>query len=95
MSDDRRKSRQLKAVTAGMLINQRLGHQDTREAVSEIRIATLAAVAEARSVWMFLLDKGLATKAQHQDYLDRGYDSMLAQVQGNASEIMVHDGKPS
>lgn len=95
MSEERRKSRQLKAVTAGLLIVQRLGNQDTREAVSEIRIATLAAVAEARSVWMFLKDKGFATEAQYQDYLDRGYDSMLSQVQGKAAEIMVCDGKPS
>lgn len=95
MSDARRKARQLKIVSAGMRIAERLGNQDSREAVAEIRIAVLAAVAESRAVWAFLKDKGLATETQYQDYLDKGYDSVSAQVEGKAAEIFVHEGQPS
>lgn len=94
MSEERRKSRQLKAVTAGMTIAKQLGGLDTRESVEHVRIAALGAVAECRALWMFLKDKGLATEAQYQDYLDKGYDMLLAQVDAKASEIMVYDGKP-
>jgi hypothetical protein len=90
MSDARRKARQLKIVAAGMRIAERLGHQDPGEAVSEIRIAALAAVAESRAVWAFLKDTGFATETQYQDYLDKGYDSVTAQVEGKAAEILVH-----
>jgi hypothetical protein len=90
VSDARRKARQLKVVSAGMLIAERLGNQDTRQAVSEIRIAALAAVAESRAVWAFLKDRGMVTEAQYQDYLDKGYDSVTAQVEGKAAEILVH-----
>jgi len=92
MSEDpleRRKSRQMKAVTAGMLIQQRLGTLDTREAVEHVRIAALASVAECRGLWAFLVERGLATEAQRQDYLDRGYGEMLAQVEASASSIYV------
>lgn len=88
---DRRKTRQLKVVSAGMLIAERLGTQDTKQAVTEVRIAALAAVAESRSVWMYLKDRGLATESQYQDYLDKGYDEVLAQVEGKASEILVRE----
>lgn len=92
MSEERRKSRQMKAMVAGMTIAQRLGGIDTREAVEHVRIAALGAVAECRAVWMFLKDRGLATEEQYQDYLDKGFDSVLAQVEGKAAEIMVYDG---
>lgn len=95
MSDERRKVRQMKITMAGMAIGQRLGGLDSREAVEHVRIAALSAIAECRAVWQFLKDKGLATEANYQDSLDRGYDSVLAQVQDRASEIMVYDGKPS
>ena len=95
MSEERRKARQMQAVTAGVLIAQRLGGLDTREAVEHVRIAALGAVAECRAVWMFLRESGLATDAQYQDYLDKGYSAVLAQVESAAGQIMVYDGKPS
>lgn len=94
MSDERRKSRQMKVTMAGLSIARRLGNTNPMESVEHVRIAALAAVAETRGVWMFLKDKGLATEAQYEDYMDRGYDSVLGQVQDKASEIMVYDGKP-
>lgn len=94
MSDElaRRKARQLKCTVAGMHIQQRLGGLDTRQQVEHVRIAALAAIAETRSLWTFLIERGLATEAMRQDYLDKGYDSLLAQVEGKAAELMVADG---
>lgn len=85
----------MKAAMAGLSIARRLGGIDTKESVEHVRIAALAAVAECRALWMFLKDRGIATPAEYEDYLDKGYDSVLAQVQDKASEIMVYEGKPS
>lgn len=89
MSEDRRRARQLKAVMAGQLIQRRLGAIDTREAVEHVRIASLAAIAECRAMWRFMIERGLATEAQREDYLDKGYDEVLAQIEGKAAEIYV------
>lgn len=86
---DRRRARQLKAVMAGQLIQSRLGAIDTREAVEHVRIASLAAIAETRALWRFMIERGLATDAQREDYLDAGYTEVLDQIQGKASEIYV------
>lgn len=97
MSDNyegRRRARQLKAVMAAQTIAQRLGPGTAKDRVEEIRIACLSAVAEARSVWDFLLSKRIATEAEHQDFLDRGFESVLAQVQGRAAEILTDAGTP-
>jgi hypothetical protein len=93
MTEERRKTRQMKAVMAGVEIAKRLGGMDTRQAVEHVRIASLGAVAECRALWLFLKDRGIATEEQYQDYLDKGFDSVLAQVEGKVSEIMVYDGK--
>lgn len=89
MSEERRRARQMKAVMAGQLIQRRLGAIDTREAVEHVRIASLAAIAECRAVWRFLLDRGLVTEDMRENYLDRGYDEVLAQIEGKAAEIYV------
>lgn len=89
MSLERRKARQMKAVMAGMKIRERLGAIDTREAVEHVRIAALASVAECRALWRFMLERGIATQAEYEDYLDKGYDDVLAQVDGKAAEIYV------
>lgn len=86
---DRRHARQMKAVMAGQLIQRRLGAIDTREAVEHVRIASLAAIAECRAMWRFMIERGLATDAQREDYLDKGYDEVLAQIEGKAAEIYV------
>jgi hypothetical protein len=95
MSDERRRTRQFKAVQAGQLIRQRLGALDTRDSVEHVRIASLAAIAETRALWRFLLESGLATEAQREDYLDKGYQEILAQVEASASKIYVEgaDGR--
>lgn len=89
MSITRQRARQMKAVTAGMVIQRQIGMMDTREAVEHVRIAALAAIAETRGMWRFLVERGLATEAQRQDYLDKGYDELLDQVNGKAAEIYV------
>jgi hypothetical protein len=89
MSHERQRARQLKAVTAGMTIQRQIGLMDTRDSVEHVRIAALAAIAETRGMWRFLVERGLATEAQRQDYLDKGYDDLLEQVNGKAAEIYV------
>jgi hypothetical protein len=93
MNLDRRKARQMKAVTAGMLIQQRMGGGNPDDRIAETRIAALAAVAECRALWRFMRERGLATEQQYEDYLDKGYDEVLAQVESAATDILVHDGK--
>ena len=48
-----------------------------------LRMCSLA----ARGLWAFLVEKGLCTAAQREDYLDRGYNDVLAQVEGKAATI--------
>jgi hypothetical protein len=86
---DRRRNRQMKAVMAGMKIRERLGSIDTRDSVEHVRIASLAAISETRALWRFMIERGFATEAQREDYLDKGYDEVLAQVEGKAAEIYV------
>lgn len=93
MTQERRRSRQMKAVMAGNLIRNKLGAIDTRESVEHVRIAALGSLAETRGLWMFLIEKGLATEEDREDYLDKGYNTILAQIEGHASEIYVVDAQ--
>jgi hypothetical protein len=79
----------MKAVMAGQMIQQRIGALDTREAVEHVRIASIGAIAECRALWRFMIERGIATEAQREDYLDAGYAEVLAQVDGKAQEIYV------
>lgn len=88
MSAYRRALRQQKALQATMLIQERLGGASA-DAVLHVRMASLSAIAEARSVWDFLVTKGLATEAQREDFLDKAFDDLLAQIESAAAEIMV------
>lgn len=88
MSDQRRLLRQMKAAQAALLIQERLGGNSPRS-VEDIRIAALSSIAEARSVWDFLVTTGVATQAQREDFLDRAFDGILAQVESAANKIMV------
>lgn len=58
-------------------------------AVEHVHIAALTAIAENRALWLFLIDKGLATEEQRQDYLDRGYKQLRDQVEQKASSIYI------
>lgn len=91
MSEQRRRARQVMVVSACMTMEAKLGDQSPKQAASEIRIAAISAIAEVRSVWEFLLAKGLATEAQRQDALDRAYTGLLAQVESKGMEIDVRD----
>jgi hypothetical protein len=77
---ERRRSRMMKCAHAAMQIAQRSGGLSAIDRAEEIRVAALAAIAETRSLWFFLIERGMATEAQRQDYLDKGYDDMLRQV---------------
>lgn len=84
----RRKGRQLKIVTAAMTIRRRVGKATAEEAM----VATMGTVSEMKGLWQCLLDKGLVTETQRQDYLDRGADELLRQVEGKASELQLEVG---
>lgn len=88
MNPQRRALRQHKAVQAALLIEQKLGGNGSRK-VEDIRIAALSSIAEARSVWDFLVSKGLATAEQREDFLDKAFDDLLAQIETAAASIMV------
>lgn len=85
MSADRQQRRALMAFNILSRIVERAG----TGSVEHVHIAALTAIADTRGLWRFLLDKGLATEGQHQDYLDKGYEELRAQVEGKASEIYV------
>lgn len=88
--EDRRRARQMMVVHACMIISEKLGDQSPKDAASEIRVSAVAAIAEARSVWEFLLARGLATEEQRQDALDRAYRGLLGQVETKGMEISAH-----
>ena len=90
MNEDRRKSRQIKAVMAGMKIAERLGKGTPSERVEEIRIVCLSALAECRATRFLLERKGLTTSAESEDALDAAFDDLLAQIDGKAAEVIVH-----
>lgn len=92
MSDQRRSARQVKVVMAGRQINKMLGPRSSRDAIEDIRVAALGAVAEARAVMFALRAKGFITEAEEQDFLDWGYASMLDQVSNAAGKIFVETG---
>jgi hypothetical protein len=82
MSTERRIARQQKCFQAGIIIREKLGGSagPLEERMEHVRIAALGAVAEARAVMHALRVKGLITEREEQDYLDWGYDSLLAQL---------------
>jgi len=86
---DRRAARMHKAVMAGMMIQQKLGGIDVRESIEHVRIASLASLAECRGLWRFLIERGLASEAQYQDYMDKGYAEVLAQIEAAATQVYV------
>jgi hypothetical protein len=89
MSEQRRSARQMKAVMAARKINQMLGPRSSRDAVEDIRVASIGAVAEARAVMQAMIAKGLISEAEREDFLDAGYTSVLDQVSNAAGKIFV------
>lgn len=89
MNAERRRARQQRVAVAGMTLARRLATLDTRQAVDEVRIGLIAAIAETRAMWRFMIERGLATDAEREDYLDKGYQEVLDQIEGKAGEIFV------
>ena len=85
MSDERQKKRAMMAFQILTDIVRRTG----TSSVEHVHIAALASIAETRSLWLYLIDRGLANEAQHQDYLDRGYEDLRRQVESAAGKIYV------
>jgi hypothetical protein len=85
MSEDRRKARALKIWSAHNLLRQRVGVVGPEE----VHIATLSTISEMKGLWQALLDRGLISEAQRQDYLDRGADALVAQCEAKAAQIEV------
>jgi hypothetical protein len=84
----RRLMRQHKAVRCAQLIKEKLGG-DSPNQVEDIRVAALSAIAEARSVWDFLISKGLASVSQRETFLDKAFDDLLGQIESHAAALMV------
>jgi hypothetical protein len=87
-TEERSKRRALMAFE----ILQRIVERAGTGSVEHVHIAALTAIADTRGLWRFLLDRGFATEAQHQDYLDRGYQELREQVESHASKIYVAEG---
>lgn len=60
--------------------------------LEHVLLAAFSGVAECRGLWAFLIEKGLATEAEHQDYLDKGWKIFLEQQEQQASKIYVAEG---
>jgi len=90
--DRRRIVRQQMCFQAGLIIREKLGGSmgPIEERLEHVRIAALGAVAEARSVMHALVAKGLITEREREDFLDLGYQSLLAQI-SNGQGAKVFD----
>lgn len=60
--------------------------------IEHMLLAGFAGAAETRGLWAFLIERGLATEEQHQDYLDKGWRLFLDQQESQASKIHVVEG---
>ena len=83
MSAERQRARSLKVFIAANKIRERVGVLKVEEA----HMATLAGIAEMKGVWQCLLDHGMISEEERQNYLDRGVDALLEQVDSQASKI--------
>lgn len=57
--------------------------------IEHLLLAGFSGAAECRGLWAFLIERGLATEAQHQDYLDKGWREFLDQQENQAAKIFV------
>lgn len=89
MSEEERQRR--RALMAFNIVNSIVERAGTTS-VEHVHIAAICAIADTRGLWRFLIDRGFATEEQHQQYLDRGYEELRAQVESHASKIYVADG---
>ncbi len=80
--DRRRLVRQQWCFQAGLIIREKLGGStgNIEERLEHVRIAALASVAESRAVMQALIAKNLITEREREDFLDLGYQSLLAQI---------------
>lgn len=57
--------------------------------LEHVLLAAFSGIAEVHGVWAFLVDKGIATEAERQDYLDKGWKLFLDQQSATASKIFI------
>jgi hypothetical protein len=89
----RRIARQQMCFQAATIIRDKLGGSigPIEERLEHIRVAALGSVAESRAVMHALVAKGLITEREREDFLDLGYQSLLAQIT-NGQGAKVFDG---
>ena len=92
--DRRRLARQQLCFQAGVIIRDKLGGSQgpLEERMEHIRIAALGAVAEARAVMHALVAKHLITEREREDFLDLGYQSLLAQISNGQGTKVFEPG---
>jgi hypothetical protein len=92
-AEQRRLNRQFLAVKASQLIQDRLGGAGTVEdTVQHVRIASLSSIAEARSVWDFLVSKGIASAEQREAFLDKAFNDLLDMIESHAHALQPGRG---
>lgn len=89
--EQRRQVRQFKAFKAMRMIQERTG----AVVPEHVMVASLSSIAEARSVWDFLVSKGLASARQREEFLDKAFDDLLALTESQASKIATPQGMNS
>lgn len=57
--------------------------------LEHLLLAAFSGAAEVRGLWAFMIERGLATEAQHQDYLDKGWQLFLDQMTSHGSKIQI------
>ncbi len=82
---ERETARAMKVFGALSDLNRRVG----QPTASIAQITALSALAELKGVWLLLEDKGLVTPARVQDYLDRGVEALLKQMEERLNRIVV------
>ena len=92
--DRRRLARQQLCFQAAVIIRDKLGGSQgpLEERMEHVRIAALGAVAEARAVMHALVAKRLITEREREDFLDLGYQSLLAQISNGQGAKVFEPG---
>jgi len=101
MYEDRRKSRQIKLVAGAMQLRERYAAitATTDAKLDEMRLVCLSAEAGNRALWLFMKAKGMVSEAERQDWLDKGVNDLLDQINGRQEQPITTfeagDGKPN
>lgn len=92
--NQRRLARQLKCFRAVTLIRDKLGGAigPIEERLEHVRVATLGAVADSYACMHALRVKGIITEREEQEFLDWGYDALLARIEAGQGAKIFEEG---